>query len=535
MTHSKMTLILILVLLFISMLLSGETGKTLHDAIKKGNLEEVKTILDRNPGLLNIPGEDEEGNTPILQAGFSNKMDIFKYLVEKGADINLANKEGLVPLHLAAFLGDKEMVRLLLSKGVPVDPVSTIIKATPLNLAARLGHKEVVEILLSADANVHLKGFEGSTPLHSAVESRSVEIARLLLEKGASPDEKDRKGCTPLLLAALYGHKDLVATLLEKGANVNIKNDLGNPPVKISVREGYREITDMLIAKGATPEDAKPVILTGEYLGQNKPGLTAEMFAPNIVSTEKAELNSVFTPDGTEFYYSIQVGFLQWKIMVMKRVNNRWQPPVTAPFSGQYSDVDIFISPDGKKLFFSSNRPLEGTGTPGKNFDIWVLDRVKDGWSKPRNLGSPVNSEGRDFYATVTKDGTLYFQSNRPESKGEQDIFFSRPVNGKYEKVENAGPVINSERFEGDALISPDENFIIVTRERPEGFGLSDLYISFRDKMGQWTPLKNMGKAVNTNLNEQCPILSPDGKYLFFTRSNDIFWVDASIIADLQK
>jgi len=81
------------------------------------------------------------------------------------------------------------------------------------------------------------------------------------------------------------------------------------------------------------------------------------MFAPGVVSTEKNELNSVFTPDGKEFYFTIQTGLGKWKIMVMKQENNRWSKPTMTSFSGQYSDVDLFISPDGKKLFYSSNRP----------------------------------------------------------------------------------------------------------------------------------------------------------------------------------
>jgi len=164
-----------------------------------------------------------------------------------------------------------------------------------------------------------------------------------------------------------------------------------------------------------------------------------------------------------------------------------------------------------------------------------VVERIKDGWSQPWNPGSPINSEEEEFFPSVTTDGTMYFQSKRADCGGERDIYRSRPVNGKYEKVENVGNVINSEGFEGDAFISPDEDYMILSTDRPGRLGRGDLYISFRDKDDRWTPLRNMGEKINTEYVENCPILSPDRKFLFFTRNGDIYWVDAGVIQELKK
>jgi len=367
-----------------------------------------------------------------------------------------------------------------------------------------------------------------------AVSTGRADIVQVLVAKGASLTERDEMGSTPLLLAALTGQKVMAEWLVEKGSNVNAMNALGGTPASVAAREGHQEIVDMLIAKGAKKENLIGPVLEGDYLGQKIPGLAPERFAPAVVSTEKGELNSVFSPEGNEFYYAIQTGPMNWKIMVLKRVDNRWSKPVPASFSGQFSDVDMAISADGRKLFFCSNRPLEKNGEAKKDFDIWMVERKGDDWSKPKNVAAPVNSNESEFYPSFSKDGTLYFQSVRPDSRGMKDIYISRPVNGNYEKVDNLGDIINSNLSEGDALIAPDESFLILSVDRPDGFGQGDLYVCFKGPDGNWTAPKNMGDPINSKHHENCPTLSPDGKFLFFTRNNDIFWVDAAVIKSLN-
>jgi Tol biopolymer transport system component len=79
---------------------------------------------------------------------------------------------------------------------------------------------------------------------------------------------------------------------------------------------------------------------------------------------------------------------------------------------------------------------------------------------------------------------------------------------------------------------------IVNSNGRPDDLGRGDLYISFKKKDSSWTPLKNMGKEINSEYTDYCPMLSPDGKYLFFTSTRtgngDIYWVDAKIIEDLK-
>jgi Tol biopolymer transport system component len=277
----------------------------------------------------------------------------------------------------------------------------------------------------------------------------------------------------------------------------------------------------------------------GDYMGQKPPGMTPELFAPGIVSTDKRELNSVFTPDGKEFYYSISSGG-RYTIYVMRQEDGRWTEPEVTSFSNDYSNVDMCVSHDGRKLFFGSNRPRSGKGDAKKGHDIWAVTRTAGGWSEPENLGPLVNSGEHQIYPTVTEDLTLYFQSRREGNIGGSDLYRAEYVNGEYEKPENLGPAVNTEHNEGDVLIAPDESYLIVsTSGRSDSLGRSDLYISFRRADGSWTEVENMGSTINSTATEYCPMLSPDGRYLFFTSTKsgngDIYWVDAKIIDSYRK
>ena len=240
------------------------------------------------------------------------------------------------------------------------------------------------------------------------------------------------------------------------------------------------------------------------------------MFAPGIISTADMELNAAFTPDGRTLYFTKRTPKLQlWTILVSTLKGSRWSVPRVAEFSGQYSDFDPFISPDGSQLFFSSNRP--GPGKTKSDFDIWMVNKTAAGWSTAASLGPDVNTESQEYYPSVAKNGTLYFSSNREGGKGSGDIYRSRLVNGKYTKPENLGEEINTKYFEGDPYIAPDESFLIfVSYNRPEGLGDGDLYISLNQN-GHWTPAKNLGAPINSSALDFCPNMSPDGKYFFFT------------------
>lgn len=288
------------------------------------------------------------------------------------------------------------------------------------------------------------------------------------------------------------------------------------------------------------PQQGDVPELKGPYFGQKAPTEKAEVFMDGIISfADKDEMCAAFTPDGKEFYFNTRNDG-NWAIFVTQEVDGQWTRPKPIPFTSDYTDRDFTMSPDGDKILFGSNRPrIDGT-SPMKTLDIFVTERLPTGeWSEPRNIGDPINTERSENYPSIARNGNLYFFSSRQNGFGGCDIYVSHYINGRYQQPENLGSAVNSDKHDWDAVVSPDESFIIFSsKDRPDTIGTQDLYISFKGEGGGWTPAKNMGSAVNSFHDKICPSLSQDGQYLFFTSRRrgkaDIFWIDAKIIEELK-
>jgi Tol biopolymer transport system component len=272
---------------------------------------------------------------------------------------------------------------------------------------------------------------------------------------------------------------------------------------------------------GQTPADSKPVI-----------------FAPGIISLEnRFETYPTFTPDGkTVFFSVVNADWSEGKILCSTFKNGVLTQPQIASFSdNHYINWESFISPDGYRMFFASNRP------PSSNMDIWMTEKTSDTtWSTPVQLSNPINSNAEDGSACVTRNGTLYFKSSRGGGIGGSWLYRSAIVDGAYSQAESIGDSIKTSAQETEPYMSPDESYLIfISQTRPGGEGGWDLWICFRDKSDSWTKPINMGKDINTKDDEYGPRVTPDGKYLFFTRENrgktmDIYWVSASVIEKLR-
>lgn len=279
-------------------------------------------------------------------------------------------------------------------------------------------------------------------------------------------------------------------------------------------------------------------VLRGPYLGQTPPGNQSKVFAPDFVSTEYGELNSILTSDGNEFYFSRRgIPEKPSAIMVSKMINNIWTKPEPVDFTSKYDDIDLFIKPDGISLIFCSDRPHRKDDDIKRDHDFWVSKRKGNIWTEPVLFAKAALSDYEDFFPVVTKSGNLYFNSQRG-GQGTNDIYCSKFKDGKYTPAKKLPAPINTEYTEFDAYVSPDENMIIFSSTRPGGSGWSDIYISFKKADGRWSDAKNLGKEINSPWSEYGSAISPDGKYFFYTSnkkgSEDIYWISAKFIEALR-
>ncbi|WP_420581628.1 hypothetical protein [Reichenbachiella sp.] len=247
--------------------------------------------------------------------------------------------------------------------------------------------------------------------------------------------------------------------------------------------------------------------------------LAQELFMEGQVSTPYKERDMTISPDGDHMLYSIHsYNDDQRMIVEMKKKKDQWNESSVVSFSGKYKDIEPMFSPDGKRLYFASDRPLFD-GDESKDYNIWYVDRIKDGWGRPMALDTLINTAGEEFFPSVSIKGTLFFTATRSDTKGKEDIYYSSFIDGKFSEPMSMDSAVNSATYEFNSFIDPEEKFLIFSSyKRADGFGGGDLYISYNQD-GIWQPAINLGDKINSAKLDYCPFVSNDGKNFYFTSS----------------
>ncbi|WP_422083771.1 ankyrin repeat domain-containing protein [Ulvibacterium sp.] len=394
--------------------------------------------------------------------------------------------------------------------------------------------KEVFDFLIERGIEINLEDNEKRTPMTVAVNFNDEYSFDRLQKMQIDNSWVENYGTALLESALLNKSTGFVEKLVKLGVSSNTKNERGSTPLEIAKRVDAKEIYELLLFLGADESQVRNFNMKGEYMGQKPPGHIPKLFAPNFISTEESEFGSIFNAQGTEFYFGVDVNGKS-EIRYSKMTKDQWSKPETIFSHTQYGYNDPFLSNDENRLYFISKRALDGVGEP-KDVDIWYAEKEKQGWSEPINAGTNINTKGNEYYISFTKDGSMYFSSNGHNPiKTDYDIYYSRNVNGTYQKPVVLNDKINTADYEADVFVSPDESYIIFCSTRNNGFGRGDLYISFKDEDGTWTKAVNMGKAINTKNYEYCPFVTKDGKYLFYTSNQDIYWVSTKVIHEIKQ
>ena len=258
-------------------------------------------------------------------------------------------------------------------------------------------------------------------------------------------------------------------------------------------------------------------VLKGQYLGQNPPGKKAEIFAGDIITYE-VHCSPTFSPDGKEMI----IDAMGEDHKYYKMINNTWTQESDLPFKIPGVCNGIFLSPSGERAYFfiwnDRNR-------------FYTSRKKPLGWSELQIMGDDINSFRSSWQFTPAENENLYFScdGNLMVSvfDGSKHL---KPVNLKLEDNNNVKGVT--------PYIAPDESYLIYSLGYEDDE--ADLHISYRLKNNKWTKPIDLGPDINIKGNmDLCPMVSPDGKYMFFISRRPgpdygLYWVDAGFIEDLR-
>ena len=287
-----------------------------------------------------------------------------------------------------------------------------------------------------------------------------------------------------------------------------------------------------------------------------------------IINTRLREAEPSFTADGRTMYFNCKSADICVSHLNGTWEEGNWTPPerLRAHINTGYQEVEPLINAAGDKLYFTSNRPsgrlkenlflsplvtngfgvvnyllmkLDFTVLGGLGFPhVWVSYKKDGVWSDPQNLNDvasepPVNTGFADHCPFFSADGNeIFWTSIRPGGYGNNDIWTSRRVNGRWTKPENLGPNVNGPASEHHSIPAPDGRSLYVMSNRPGGFGGDDIYLTTRGDDGKWGPLVNQGPLINGPEDDRCPTLTTDGRIFVFDSnraggygSRDLWWV----------
>lgn len=269
------------------------------------------------------------------------------------------------------------------------------------------------------------------------------------------------------------------------------------------------------------------------YLDAQKPDTIPIIFGKGTVSmNNRFEMGFTMAPDGKSMAFGVLGDSLPEEtcLYLMTYQNGKWSAPDSTFLEDNVNTFYPMFGPASDEFFYVKSRQ-------GASTDLWraVYKQHKMIHSEP--MDSVFNSSSREAGHGKAKNGDFYFTSNRDDQyQCCGDIYFSKLTASGYTEVIRSEE-LNSLADEESLFLSPDGNYIIVQSWQGEYKSKHDLYISYRTKSNSWTRLKRLNKHINGNQIEQRPFISPDSKFLFFSRTiktvenelenydADIYWV----------
>ena len=275
----------------------------------------------------------------------------------------------------------------------------------------------------------------------------------------------------------------------------------------------------------------------GPYLGQTPPGPIAQVFAPGLICDTRPyqwESWPSFSADGNTFCFD-----RNRRVYITENTDQGWTKPKRIE-SIPYHSVSCCLSPDANSLYIRCGpfTRVERIATPQSKYSLRRCMRTSQGWSLPQELGPPFSSSGQYGGFSVAADNSFYFWGRKGGLDGRGGFFVAPFADNTWHQAIKIF-VEKGNLHPCHPGIAPDESFLVFYSKGPGAPGgtPTDLYLILRRPDGTWTKPRNMGPRINTGYFEFGARISPDKKYMFFTRSTgwnlravcdtgDIYWVE---------
>jgi Tol biopolymer transport system component len=253
-----------------------------------------------------------------------------------------------------------------------------------------------------------------------------------------------------------------------------------------------------------------------------------QVFAPGVVSGPANDGSPTFSADGNTIFFSrssVQSGGM---ILESHKIRGQWTHPTLASFSGEWPDSSPELSPDGSYIVFQSSRPIEPPA-PGANpgdvhkvSNIWRVDRIGNGWTKPKRLPDTVNIGKRIWKPSVDAAGNIYFLSI--DEQGAKRLYASHYNHGEYEQAQPL-PFSDGTTLDVDPEIAPDGSFLVFcSAGRLAGDAKDHLFVVKKksDGWGAVVPIRYAGDEKNGYSTDDEPHLGPDHRTIYFASDRAI-------------
>jgi len=280
------------------------------------------------------------------------------------------------------------------------------------------------------------------------------------------------------------------------------------------------------------------------FLGQISPGMKPIRFAKEIITDNfYPHSKMIISPKADRIYWTtfMNLESSDFVLYCSDFDGNNLSPAFKETILSGYGILHFVFSHDGNKIFFGSLLSYDKMeGKPVRA--VWSCEKTESGWSKPQPIINTLDINwGSLGSVSINRAGDIYFVGRMQGETAK--IYYIKLENGEYQKFTPLPEIINTGITLDPFIDYNDRYLLFAASRRTDNIGIVDLYISFKDQNGNWSQPSNLGKEISTLYIDRFPMVTRDGKYLFFVTSHSdhfpsekthFYWMDAKIIEDLK-